>query len=556
MDDLNVPIFSQAKLEYTKQLVDVLYMNMYDGVCSIYEDAKRIYIQKKLPVNTVFRSLLEQVPKWNTEIIESETTRIEKSSKCDWLDDLLTAVFISHTRILMSIGPNQNFNKINVTIPKTTSFIHKTYINIAREVWKNPYLFSEQVPGHEYQRNMKQLEDMIKLTIEDTIRRQLPIKEILREHLDTYDEPKQSQPAFDMKMLLDEIKKAQSSNANETDDVEKTTNDTSGEEQNGDDQIPIEEESSDDTQDDLESKLSKNMSIGFTKEDNEVDNEVDDSDVAEPGVVTHEAEPDVVTPEVDTGKMEETNVEDTPTPPFQNVDSYNDPDDPDESQIEKATAGIVLNDITEPVVEEIYDNADIVSPHSSPRKDDAEKLTEMMKELEVKPVITDQKIIPPSKTASVVKIDTVSDPLPPVETSFTSDTPLTSDTSSTPEKENDITSPFTLDTLYPTIEGNGKVEDILEQKPINKEVKETIIIKDESTNPPVNDKQLSILESPKETNAEVMKEIISLDKKDEKIDDTETLDNFFNDVQKMTNPMEPIQEESKYTLFEDAPDNE
>ena len=136
MDDLNVPIFSQAKLEYTKQLVDVLYMNMYDGVCSIYEDAKRIYIQKKLPVNTVFRSLLEQVPKWNTEIIESETTRIEKSSKCDWLDDLLTAVFISHTRILMSIGPNQNFNKINVTIPKTTSFIHKTYINRARSLEK------------------------------------------------------------------------------------------------------------------------------------------------------------------------------------------------------------------------------------------------------------------------------------------------------------------------------------------------------------------------------------------------------------------------------------
>ena len=34
------------------------------------------------------------------------------------------------------------------------------------------------VPGHEYQRNMKQLEDIIKLTIEDTIRRQLPIKEI------------------------------------------------------------------------------------------------------------------------------------------------------------------------------------------------------------------------------------------------------------------------------------------------------------------------------------------------------------------------------------------
>ena len=111
MDDMNVPIFSQAKLEYTKQLVDLLYMNMYDGVRSIYDDAKLLYLKKRLPITSVFRTLLEQVPKWNSNIIESETQRIEKASKCDWLDDLLTAVFISHTRILMSIGSNHNFNK-------------------------------------------------------------------------------------------------------------------------------------------------------------------------------------------------------------------------------------------------------------------------------------------------------------------------------------------------------------------------------------------------------------------------------------------------------------
>ena len=36
----------------------------------------------------------------------------------------------------------------NVTIPKTTSFIHKSYINLARELWKNPYLFNtiKQLP--------------------------------------------------------------------------------------------------------------------------------------------------------------------------------------------------------------------------------------------------------------------------------------------------------------------------------------------------------------------------------------------------------------------------
>ena len=82
---------------------------------------------------------------WNNEIIEEETSRIVKVSKCDWLDDLVTAVFISHTRILMSIGPNQNTNKLNVSVPKTPNFIHKIYINIARDLWKNPYLYNENV---------------------------------------------------------------------------------------------------------------------------------------------------------------------------------------------------------------------------------------------------------------------------------------------------------------------------------------------------------------------------------------------------------------------------
>ena len=53
MDDINVPIFSQAKLEYTKQLVDLLYMNMYDGVRSIYDDAKVVYVKKDTYCNNI-----------------------------------------------------------------------------------------------------------------------------------------------------------------------------------------------------------------------------------------------------------------------------------------------------------------------------------------------------------------------------------------------------------------------------------------------------------------------------------------------------------------------
>ena len=75
MDDSNVPIFSQAKLEYTKQLVDILYMNMYDGIRSIYDDSKKLYAHKTTSIIYIFRSLLEKVPKWNTDIIDAETER-------------------------------------------------------------------------------------------------------------------------------------------------------------------------------------------------------------------------------------------------------------------------------------------------------------------------------------------------------------------------------------------------------------------------------------------------------------------------------------------------
>ena len=77
-----------------------------------------------------------------------------------------------------------------MTIHKTSSFIHKCYINVARELWKNPYLLYVSVPGHEYQRNSKEIENIIKYCVENTIRHLLPIKEILKEHLDNENDNK------------------------------------------------------------------------------------------------------------------------------------------------------------------------------------------------------------------------------------------------------------------------------------------------------------------------------------------------------------------------------
>jgi len=205
MDDTNSSIYVQAKIEYTKQLINNLQSHLFDGVKSIYDDSKEIYKENSSSSQLfIFRTLLEKVPEWNNELIIVETDRIIEMSKCDYLEDLLTAVFVSHTKILMSISVNNG--KINLTVPKLSNFIHKCYINIARSLWKNPLLFSENITGLEYQKNLKTIEDIIYDCIENTVRFSLPVKDILKGQLDLYDNKSEEKEITDNDTLLNKLK--------------------------------------------------------------------------------------------------------------------------------------------------------------------------------------------------------------------------------------------------------------------------------------------------------------------------------------------------------------
>ena len=209
MEDFNSPVFAQAKIEYTKQLIDVLKLPIYEGLQSIYNDSKQIYADNMdTDISIIFRKQIENVPKWNIDIIETEVDRIIRVSNCDWLEDLITAVFISHTKILASLGNNSK--RVNLTIPKSSNFIHKCYINSAREIWKNPYLFDESVSSSEYQKNIKYIENLIEESIHQTIRKALPVKEILRDHFEHSDINEKSNSEIEktknlQKILMKEI---------------------------------------------------------------------------------------------------------------------------------------------------------------------------------------------------------------------------------------------------------------------------------------------------------------------------------------------------------------
>ena len=88
-------------------------------------------------VNSVLKHSEDNSLTTNASAIRLAKDRIKENSKCDWIEDLLTAVFVSHTKILTSIRRNNDIQKINIKVPKLEIFIHKCYIDIARFFYKN-----------------------------------------------------------------------------------------------------------------------------------------------------------------------------------------------------------------------------------------------------------------------------------------------------------------------------------------------------------------------------------------------------------------------------------
>jgi len=136
---LSMDLLVDKKQEYTTTLVNILTPLLNEGITSIYLSAS----QNKNEELKTFQLLLKEIPKWNQEMINEETVRIIKECNCDWLGDLVKAVVKSNVVILAS-NDNSSFKYITSDVynnVKLSDFIHKCYIECAKEIYDNPILF-------------------------------------------------------------------------------------------------------------------------------------------------------------------------------------------------------------------------------------------------------------------------------------------------------------------------------------------------------------------------------------------------------------------------------
>ena len=181
MDAPEISVYGEAKGEYTRQLCVFLTPCLESYMLEVLDEAK---VQSTSPQKNLwhFQSLLQAIPDWNQDKVIRETEKIQKDCRCDYLEELLTAVFIAHTKVLSAIRLTTKQKKLQITIPKLEHFLHRVLSECARSLWTNAYLFAES-NSIEKQKNLRQVAGLIQEAILQAIRGLLPVKSILREYL-------------------------------------------------------------------------------------------------------------------------------------------------------------------------------------------------------------------------------------------------------------------------------------------------------------------------------------------------------------------------------------
>lgn len=182
-------VYSDTRTEYTKQLCIFLIPAYFQFFVDLLGKAKQGSEPKK--VLWQFQTVLNEIHDWNMEKVHNEINLIHGNTGCDYLEDLLTAVFIAHTKVLTAIRLSANNKKVEITIPKVEHFLFKVLCEISKLLWSSTYLFREDISGVDRQQNYKLIEGIIGEGIVQAIRSLVPVKSILK-NLVNHDEVKET----------------------------------------------------------------------------------------------------------------------------------------------------------------------------------------------------------------------------------------------------------------------------------------------------------------------------------------------------------------------------
>jgi primosomal protein N'' len=181
--DSNLNVLVEAKKEYMGQLCLIMIPAMIETFENMYKEAVTMCKGKKVLIQ--FQKLLKEVPNWSNAMSKQHADNV--ANRCAWYSDLLAAVFVACTKILSSVRLNSSGQKISLKLPSNEVFIQTCYNNVAKDLYKDPYIYHEE--QSEYARD-ETLTQRMTLCIEATVKELIPVQQILQTYMSAQDADK------------------------------------------------------------------------------------------------------------------------------------------------------------------------------------------------------------------------------------------------------------------------------------------------------------------------------------------------------------------------------
>jgi hypothetical protein len=186
MDDYSISNLYESRNDFTARLIYILTPHIVDGFRSIFDEAWKLCTENEEESKYLmtFQNFLSRVPKWNSTIIEQECERIKERSSCGYIDDLIACVHVVQLKSLTCMRVGMKNKKVNVEVPKVSDFVHSVYINAARKLYTNVYLYERNVHSLQTQRNRREVEIIVQECIMSAMRDTIPIEKLLKSYMD------------------------------------------------------------------------------------------------------------------------------------------------------------------------------------------------------------------------------------------------------------------------------------------------------------------------------------------------------------------------------------
>jgi len=215
-------VYTEAKGEYTKQLTLHVVPSFHKFFMMCLQQAAT---EEQNPKRQLwkFQEILSQIPEWNVDKVQREVSKILSSIDCDYFDELITAVFIAHTKVLTAIRLGQkNKNRVQIVVPKTEHFLHRSLSECSRLLWASAFLFHSELSAMEKQKNHRQIETLLHEGVGQAIRALLPVKNILKDCINDVDDNDEDADADADADADTEVKEVSTIKSTEGDELDST----------------------------------------------------------------------------------------------------------------------------------------------------------------------------------------------------------------------------------------------------------------------------------------------------------------------------------------------